>query len=148
MSKRRGNGEGAIYQRESDGKWVATVDLGWVNGKRKRKVVYGKTRKEVGDKLKALHHDQTSGVNLTSHQQTVKQFLEHWLEETVKRQARVRTYAKYTQDITHHVIPAIGQIQLSKLNPDHVQKLLNQLADHGLSYRSNFAMCGPRCAQR
>jgi hypothetical protein len=51
MAKRRGNGEGGIYQRESDGKWCASVDLGFVNGKRRRKVIYGKTRKEVADKL-------------------------------------------------------------------------------------------------
>jgi len=51
MSKRRGKGEGAIYQRESDGKWCATVDLGFVNGKRRRKVIYGETRKDVADKL-------------------------------------------------------------------------------------------------
>jgi hypothetical protein len=34
MTKRRGHGEGGIYQRESDGKWCASVDLGFVNGKR------------------------------------------------------------------------------------------------------------------
>jgi hypothetical protein len=34
-SKRRSWGEGGIYQRESDGKWVASIDLGHdVNGKR------------------------------------------------------------------------------------------------------------------
>ena len=47
MASRRGHGEGSIYQRENDGKWCATVDLGWVNGKRKRKVIYGRTLKEV-----------------------------------------------------------------------------------------------------
>jgi hypothetical protein len=73
--QRRGNGEGAIYQRDSDGKWCASVDLGLVNGKRKRKVIYGKTRKEVADKLKALHRDQAAGINLTPQQQTVKHFL-------------------------------------------------------------------------
>jgi hypothetical protein len=51
MAKRQGHGESEIYQRESDGKWCASIDLGFVNGKRQRKVVYGKTRKEVADKL-------------------------------------------------------------------------------------------------
>jgi len=54
MAKRRGHGEGGIYQREGDGKWCASVDLGLVNGKRRRKVIYGKTRKEVADKLKTI----------------------------------------------------------------------------------------------
>jgi hypothetical protein len=51
MPKRRGHGEGGIEQRESDGRWCASVDLGFANGKHRRKVIYGKTRKEVADKL-------------------------------------------------------------------------------------------------
>jgi integrase len=47
MSKRRrGAGEGSIYQR-ADGSWCAMIDLGIVNGKRKRKFVYGKTRRRL-----------------------------------------------------------------------------------------------------
>jgi hypothetical protein len=41
---RRGHGEGAIYQRASDGKWVGSVNLGYENGKRKRKTIYGEKR--------------------------------------------------------------------------------------------------------
>ena len=51
MGTRRGHGEGSIYQR-SDGLWCTVVDLGYVNGKRKRKYIYGKTRKEVAEKRK------------------------------------------------------------------------------------------------
>ncbi len=46
--RRRGHGEGTIVQR-SDGRWMAQIDLGYVDGKRKRKTVYGKTRKEVAE---------------------------------------------------------------------------------------------------
>ena len=43
---RRGSGEGGIFQRESDGRWVATVELGkGPNGKRLRKTVYGSTKR-------------------------------------------------------------------------------------------------------
>ena len=54
----------------------ASVDLGFVNGKRRRKVIYGKTRKEVADKLKALHRDQAAGLNIAPEQQTVAQYLD------------------------------------------------------------------------
>lgn len=43
-TKKRGQNEGGLYQRESDGRWVGAIDLGYVNGKRKRKTVYGKTQ--------------------------------------------------------------------------------------------------------
>ena len=36
MTSRRGNGEGSVYKTK-DGKWVASIDLGWVDGKRKRR---------------------------------------------------------------------------------------------------------------
>lgn len=49
--KRRGRREGGIYQR-ADGLWVASVSLGYSpTGKRRRKVVYGKTKAEVQEKL-------------------------------------------------------------------------------------------------
>jgi len=41
---KRGNGEGSIYYRNSDGKWVGSVTL----GTGKRKVFYDKTRKPTG----------------------------------------------------------------------------------------------------
>ena len=46
MAKRRGHGEGAIYQRVREhGRWIGAVDLGWEDGKRKRKTVSGRTRR-------------------------------------------------------------------------------------------------------
>ncbi len=44
---RRGHGEGSVYQ-QTDGRWTAAITL----ENRKRKVFYGKTRKEVQEKLK------------------------------------------------------------------------------------------------
>lgn len=55
--RRRGNGEGSIFQRQLRGKniWVGEYTLGiQPNGKKKTKTVYGKTRKEVKEKLDKL----------------------------------------------------------------------------------------------
>jgi hypothetical protein len=133
LARRRGHGEGSIYQRE-DGIWCASVDLGVVNGKRKRKKVYAKTRKEVSEKLKLIQRDQAAGVTFAN--LSVKEFLQQWLEQTVTRRNRVRTYDKYAADINNHIIPALGQHPLAKLTPAHVQALLNTLADNGLAHRS------------
>lgn len=136
MSKRRGHGEGAIYQRESDGHWCATIDLGLVNGKRRRKTIYGKTRKEVADKLKALHRDQAAGVTLASDQQTIKHYLETWLDQRVKRYNRPRTYISYKAIVDHHLIPHLGKHLLAKLTPEHVQAMLHTLAENGRAPRT------------
>lgn len=74
MGSRRGHGEGSIYQR-SDGLWCASINLDIVNGKRKQKVIYGKTRREVAEKLKILLRDQQQGRPIATGRQTVGQFL-------------------------------------------------------------------------
>lgn len=73
---RRGHREGSIYRRK-DGRWAASLSL---EG-RKRKTFYGKTRKEVQEKLKVALHEQQQGTLTTGPQQTLKAYLERWLEE-------------------------------------------------------------------
>jgi len=51
MTRRRQNVDGGIYRRASDGRWVASVDLGGNARGRQRKVLYGATRREVVAKL-------------------------------------------------------------------------------------------------
>lgn len=56
MAKRRGHGEGSISQR-ADGRWMARVDLGWENGRRRYKALYGRTRRDVAGKLTKVLRD-------------------------------------------------------------------------------------------
>ena len=135
MAKRRGHGEGSIHQRP-DGRWCATIDLGIINGKRKRKYLYGTTRREVAEKLKTMQHAQASGANLAAERITVKQFLERWLSEIVSRRNKPRTVDGYTQIVRQHLIPHLGRYQLDQLRPEHVQAMLNTLAAEGRKYNT------------
>jgi integrase len=84
---KRGNGEGSIYHR-NDGRWVGEMTI---EG-RKRKFVYGKTRKEVQEKLQAALQEMQQGIVLTgTARQTVAQFLTDWLENSQKQSVRPRT---------------------------------------------------------
>lgn len=116
---KRGNGEGSIYHRKSDGKWVGGISL--ENGK--RKVFYGKTRKEVQEKMKTALSEQQKGTLITAPQQTLKKYLEDWLENVSKPHIRISTYVKYKKLINTHILPALGDIPLQKLTPQRVQKL-------------------------
>lgn len=55
--KKRSHGEGSVTQRK-DGSWTARIQIGF-NGKPKIKAFYGKTRKEVADKLYFLTNVDT-----------------------------------------------------------------------------------------
>jgi integrase len=126
---KRANSEGSIYRRKSDGKWVASITLD--DGK--RKVFYGKTQKEVKDKLAKVRSEQEQGTLITAPEQTVAQFLNDWLENTQKESVRARTYERYEEIIRLHIVPVLGRHQLQKLTAQHLQAFYTRKRKEGLS---------------
>jgi hypothetical protein len=125
----------AIRTRES------TINLGYVVGKdgkvkRKRKVTYGKTRREVAEGLKKALRDQQQGIPVVSGKETVEKFLTRWLDDAARPSLRPRTVDSYAMIVTHHLIPALGRIKLEKLTPQDVQSYMRQKSESGLSART------------
>lgn len=119
MAKRREKGDGSIYLRESDGRYVAYVRL--ENGK--KKYVYAKTRKEVVAKLKELQRKIAAGTLITAKPESVEAYLYFWIEH---KKIKETTYHNYKNSIAS-VCPYIGQITLTKLTSDTIQKLYTAL---------------------
>jgi integrase len=138
MTKRRtrGQGEGSIYQRASDGLWVAVLNLGWKDGKRDRRYFYAPTRAAVAEKLTEALGRRQRGLPADVRRQTVAQFLAAWLEEDVKPTREPKTYESYESTVRLHIVPDLGRHQLAKLEPQHVRALLRQKEAAGLSPRS------------
>lgn len=135
MSKKgkRGNGEGSIYHRASDNKWVGSITL--ESGK--RKVFYGKTQKEVQEKMKvALYEQQKGMLPAATTKVTVAQFLKDWLETTQKYDVRPRTYERYEEVVRLHISPILGRHQLQKLTTHHVESFYAKKLEEGLSPRT------------
>lgn len=130
-TRRRGNNEGTIVQR-ADGRWAAAVT---VEG-RKRKWIYGKTRREVQQKLTAAVRAQDLGIRLHTADVSTGVFMRRWLDEVVKHRVRPRTFESYEMWVERHITPAIGRVALGKLNPQHVSGILEQKRQEGLSPRS------------
>ncbi len=131
MAKRRGHNEGTVRQR-SDGRWEAMVSL--PGGKRRS--LYGKTRKEVQEKLRAALRDLDSGLDLTAGRQTVGQFMVQWLEDVARPKLRPSTLKSYESYVRVHIIPTLGHHRLTKLTPQHIQTFLNAKSAAGLSPRT------------
>jgi integrase len=134
-NRKRGQGEGSIYKRK-DGRWAASVTLGYENGKFKRKTYYGKTRKDVQDQLTGALRSVQQGIPIISGRQTVGQFLDRWLNECAIQTTRPRTFEDYSVVVRKHISPALGHIPLVKLTPERVQRFLNERKASGLSGRS------------
>ncbi len=85
------------------------------------------------DKLIEARHEQQQGTLVTTSTQTMKEYLEHWLEEVKKPTIRVSSYVKYRKLLNSYLLPTIGKIQLQKLTPQHVQSLYARKLKEGLS---------------
>lgn len=134
-TRRRGRGEGSIVQR-ADGRWMARIDLGWQGGRRWRKAIYGRTRKDVAAKLTKALRDVQQGVPLGDGRQTLGPYLDHWLTVVVKPSVRPKTHHSYAQLVRLHLTPGLGHLRLARLAPGHVETFLEEKRLAGLSPRT------------
>lgn len=124
---RRGYGEGSIYQRP-DGRWCAILSAGYDgNGKRVRRVVYGDTKKAVGDELAKLQNKKAHGTLTTPSRTTVAGYLAQWLKDVARVTVRATTFYNYESVVKNHISPRIGGVALQKLMPAHVQGLYSDM---------------------
>lgn len=117
--KRRGHGEGTIYQLP-DGRFRAAIDLGWSNGRRRRKYVTRRSRAEVVKALKELMVLAETGRVSTRRVPTVAQWMETYLSEVASAKVRPSTLHRNREEIEHHIVPLLGRHRLDKLTPAHL----------------------------
>jgi integrase len=116
------SGEGSIYRRGSDGRWVATISRG-PRGARQITTRYCRTRVEARvalDDLRARYGP------VSAQRLTVGAFLEQWVRDA--RNIRDTTRNGYRAAIVTHLLPTIGAIRLGELSPLHVEAMLAELA--------------------
>lgn len=114
-------GEGSIYRRASDNRWVAAVSIGRRDN---RKVVriYRHSKQEAAAALADLRN-QSGRVD---RKVTVGAYLERWLRNA---DVRPTTRHGYAAVIATHLEPAIGSIRLAALTPLDVRSMMAGL--HG-----------------
>jgi integrase len=137
VARKRGNNEGSIVHRK-DGLWMAQMTVGRnpQTGKLKRASFYGKTRKEVADKLAKALRDQQQGIFVEPHKLTLGEWMSKWLWDYKRPSLRSTTFDNYEMLIRRHLKPALGNIALRDLRPEHLQHFYNQKSKEGLSSRS------------
>ena len=128
--KRRGFGEGSIYQRKS-GRWAGVISLG--HGA-KRKAVYGKTKREVQDKLNRLQLQKTEGTLADERtEMTVGELFDRWLNSTKPPRVAPRTFEWYSWIEGRFIRPRIGKLQLSKVTPLTIEAMYSAMEQSGVS---------------
>ena len=136
MAKRRAHGEGSIYQRRSDGRWVAKLPVRNPYGQVKPVYRYRKTRNEALRALRELVRKYEDGTDLTALDPRLDKFLGQWLHATARQRVKERTWEGYKSIIKSRINPRIGHLKLSQITPEVVQLLYVDLLDGGLAPQS------------
>ena len=135
---KNGNGEGSIYEHKRNGKKVGyrgAYTFYTAQGA-KRRYVSGKTREEVRQKLAKAIADRDGGLIFDAGDQTAGEYLERWLEISVRGSVRESTCESYRRQVRRYVVPAVGGVKLKKLSAQHVQGMYHSMLDRNLSPRT------------
>lgn len=134
MAGFRGNGEGSVYQRSSDGLWLGVQSVGrGSNGRSIRKTVTGKTRAEAVRKLKKLQREFDDGLPAPDMKMTVAQLLTLWHDDVLRHQVAPSAALSYWTVAKHHIVPTLGSKKLVNLTSADIDRLLSAKLDSGLS---------------
>jgi integrase len=127
--KRRGRGEGSVFQR-ADGKWVGAISGGYdAAGKRRRSKVIGDSKQEVVARLDELRKRQ--GLPAEAGKTTLAEYLGDWLEACAPDLAPMTTERREGQ-VRVHIVPRLGHLKLAALSPGHVERFLGDLHRDGV----------------
>ncbi len=134
MAKRRGKGEGTLFKRTKKRKdgtsyvvWAAEVTVGYSDdGKQVRKTLYGKTQREVLEKVSELKGQVAAGT-FSNTRTTVAHYLQQWLDYK-KLEVKPRSHQFYADYVRLYIEPHVGRIEMSKLTGLHIQAMMKEVA--------------------
>ena len=105
-----------------DGRWRGAVDLGWVDGKRRRKYVAGATQAQALERLRQVQRAVDVGV-VSDDRITVAQFLDRWVRVNLAGSVAGSTMDDYANTVRLHLEPSLGRKKLSQLAVANVDAL-------------------------
>lgn len=130
-STRGAQGNGSIRKRSNgtwEGRYITGRDPG--TGKQIRKSVYGKTQKEVRQKLAQAVAAIDNGDYFEPSKMSLAQWLDVWTADYMGDK-KYSTVKHYKAQVETHIKPGLGAVKLSQLSPHVIQRFYNNLLENG-----------------
>jgi integrase len=129
---KRLNGEGSIWYSKQRRRWVAELTL--PNGKRQR--LFARTQEDAVDRRNKAIAAGVDGVMPGDAAVTVAAWFKRWMTDSMPRSVSEGTLRNYNAILDAYIIPHVGRVKLGKLTPAHVEHMMRNLEDDGLSPRT------------
>ncbi len=126
---KKSNNEGSIY-KDKQGRWRGQVTLPSADGKVKKKYFYGKTKKEVTEKVNELLNQLRTNTYIEPCKMTLYEWLCTWLE-TYNSDIRMTTKVNYETYVNKHIKKSIGGYKLCELNTLIIQQFYMNKSKNG-----------------
>ena len=130
--KQKGNGTGTVYPRKNKVGKVIGYRGSYFAPDGKRRFVSAKRKGDAERALRAAMADADRGLVFDAGNQTVGEYMMHWLEAFARGDLAPRTYHNYKSQIREHIVPAFGTTKLSKLDTANLQALYAMKLRDGL----------------
>lgn len=132
-SKQTRTGDGITQLRDKAGKltnrFQVRYDLLDAEGKRikQKSETFEGTRKQAEAFKAQRMQEQQKGTYIEPTDQTVAQWVEHWLEAFAQGKQTAGTFETTSTSIRRYVIPRLGKVKLRNLTTGHLQTFFNTL---------------------
>jgi integrase len=107
---------GVPYQR-ADGSWLAPVELGVIEGKRQRKMISAKTKKEAMLRQREYYDQVREGIDPDKRAMPFVNYLDLWLRKEIEPKRRRSTWSNFS-DVSNHFKADLGHYTLGQLTPE------------------------------
>lgn len=115
----------AKYAKRADGRYSTSVTIGRKpDGSREMKILYGKTIKELDDKVAEFKSQANKGIIIDDKHLTLEIWALKWLE-LYKKNKTYNTYQMYKNAVETHIVPFLGNYKLSQLKKHQLQELIS-----------------------
>ncbi|SFL43868.1 tyrosine-type recombinase/integrase [Pelosinus propionicus] len=149
MAKKRAFGEGTIYENKKRDRWEGQFSyLDSATGKTKRKLITGRTQKQVSVKGKKFLQDIENGLLPDADKITIWQWLDCWLIDYIKPNVRTKSFEKYESCLNNYIRPTIGHIGITKIKAPDIQRVFNDMLASGGKAKTGLSTSTVRATRR
>jgi integrase len=89
------------------------------------------TKKEAEKRLAEILHQLDTGTFMKPGKTTIAEYLERWLKDYAWPNLAPRTAEGYEHIIRRHLIPSLGNMPLTQLKPEHLQRYYSEKLSGG-----------------
>lgn len=126
-------------QRRGRNSWRLKFDIGrdpLTNDRRTRYLTFKGTKRQAEQELINRMAEYNAGASVNPSKVTLSDYLADWHNDYAAVHVTPKTAERYKQLIKNQIAPNIGQVQLQRLQPAHLQGLYARLLKAGLAPRT------------